>query len=78
MQIHSIEHITQLAKEAAQHSSHAEKACPYPFDSTAGQAFCNAFDAARKEGDDAISTAAAQDIKTTLQSILPPSFPNIF
>lgn len=69
--IHSLEFITQQAIEAAQFNSHTEKACPYPFDSSAGQAFCNAFELARRPFDDAISTAAAQEITTHLANPQP-------
>lgn len=67
--IHSLEFIIKQAVEAAQFGSHAEKACPYPFDSSAGQAFCNAFDLARKEGDDALSTAVAIEIAFRLPEV---------
>lgn len=66
MTIYSIEKITAEAVAAAKTSSNVNDVCPYPFSSAAGYVYRNAFEAACKHVDNAISDGAALEITHSL------------
>lgn len=62
----TIKRITAEATAAAKTSSNVNDVCPYPFDSAAGYVYRQAFEAACKHVDNAISDGAALDITHSL------------
>ena len=63
--IYSIEKIERDARQAALRYHDVNDACPYPFDTTAGYVFRNAFLAARRLMPEAAQQSAPSTAKAT-------------
>lgn len=69
MSIYSIAKIEAEARAATLQHSDINAACPYPFGSTAGHIFKEAFLKERQAQEDAIQESAAADIQANLHAI---------